>query len=488
MPSLARSPAAVYAAPVTLRRLNPFASIPRGREVWAWGMYDLANQSFQLLIDTLLLVLYFKNVVAPSPQKGEAWWGPIVGAAMLLVVIFSPLLGALADARAWKKALLIGTGLAAVPLMAALAFMGPGMVWQTAAIYIAAKLLVGLGENFLGSFLPELSTPQTVGKISALGWTMSYIGALLLLGIAAIVVWGFGADQPNQWRWMFVLASAWFLGGMIPAMLLLRERTPAIAVARARLSARGIVSDALRRLLGTVREARQHRQFVRFLGVFFVYSLGTNTVIFFLGSIGDSFGFKIGELILMALVMLGLAWYLLHIWNREIVLFERGFSYREGSQTVFFRYVEIDALRLQAERRAYFGGLIRRTIYRYTLRTTQDETFTITNLYHRVAELGERLTERVNLVLIPRLAAKLENGDSIPFSANLTISAKGLRVDGRDLAWDQFAGWEVKARALHLKQADGSVWASIPLAEIDNITALLNLLRARVQTGVEHND
>ncbi len=192
--------------------------------------------------------------------------------------------------------------------------------------------------------------------------------------------------------------------------------------------------------------------------------------------------------ILMALVMLGLAWYLLHIWNREIILFERGFSYREGSQTVFFRYVEIDALRLQAERRAYFGGLIRRTIYRYTLRTTAEETFTITNLYHRVAELGERLTERVNLVLIPRLAAKLERGDSIPFSATLTISAKGLRVDGRDLAWDQFAGWEVKARALHLKQADGSVWASIPLAEIDNITALLNLLRARVQTGVEHND
>jgi len=268
-------------------------------------MYDLANQSFQLLVDTLLLVIYFKNVVAPTPEKGVALWGPMVGAAMLLVVILSPILGALADARSWKKPLLIATGLGAVPLTCALALMEPGMVWQTAALYITAKLLVGLGENFLGSFLPELSTPQTVGKVSAIGWTMSYIGALFLLGITAIVIWGFNATDPHQWRWIFVLAGAWFLGGMIPAMVLLHERQPPATITRdpRQHSLAAITTDSVRGLRQTIRDVRRYRQLVRFLAVFFVYSLGTNTVIFFLGSIGDSFGFKIGELTLMALVM-----------------------------------------------------------------------------------------------------------------------------------------------------------------------------------------
>ncbi|WP_343417318.1 hypothetical protein [Candidatus Flexifilum breve] len=35
-------------------------------------------------------------------------------------------------------------------------------------------------------------------------------------------------------------------------------------------------------------------------------------------------------------------------------------------------------------------------------------------------------------------------------------------------------------RALHLKQRDGAVWASVPLAEIDNITVLVHFLRARI--------
>ncbi|MCC6320936.1 MAG: MFS transporter [Phycisphaerales bacterium] len=319
-------------------RLNPFATLPRGREVWAWGMYDLANQSFQLLVDTLLLVIYFKNVVAATPARGEALWGPMVGAAMLLVVMLSPILGALADARAWKKRLLIGTGLLAVPLICALALLGPGMVWQTAALYITAKLLIGLGENFLGSFLPELSTPRTVGRISAIGWTMSYIGALLLLGITAVVVWGLGATDPREWRWLFVLAGVWFLAGMIPSMVWLHERdgragaapgprgdhgdrsestgTSALGTdesggaSSARgsdggrdLALIGLVRDCVRGLRQTVREARRYRQLMRFLGVFFVYSLGTNTAVFFLGSIGDGFGFGIGDLTLMALVM-----------------------------------------------------------------------------------------------------------------------------------------------------------------------------------------
>ena len=41
----------------------PFRSLPNPKEVWAWGMFDLANQSFTLLIITVLFPIYFKTVV-----------------------------------------------------------------------------------------------------------------------------------------------------------------------------------------------------------------------------------------------------------------------------------------------------------------------------------------------------------------------------------------------------------------------------------------
>jgi hypothetical protein len=37
-------------------------------------------------------------------------------------------------------------------------------------------------------------------------------------------------------------------------------------------------------------------------------------------------------ILITASLGLALGWYILHIWNREIILYERGFSYREGSK------------------------------------------------------------------------------------------------------------------------------------------------------------
>lgn len=183
--------------------------------------------------------------------------------------------------------------------------------------------------------------------------------------------------------------------------------------------------------------------------------------------------------VIMALVVLALGWYVLHGWNREIILYERGFSYREGSKTVFFHYDEIASIRLHAERLAYFGGLLRRDVYRFTVTTNQAERFTITNLYRRADELGTRLTEQINRILAPEIARQLADGSSVPFGDSLALSNDGLRENGRDLAWADFGGYRIGERQLWLLDANGGVWLSLPLSEVDNIMLLLELLRER---------
>ena len=50
-----------------LTRLRPFRNLPNPREVFAWGMYDFANQSFTLLVLTLLFPIYVRRVAVAAP-------------------------------------------------------------------------------------------------------------------------------------------------------------------------------------------------------------------------------------------------------------------------------------------------------------------------------------------------------------------------------------------------------------------------------------
>ena len=262
-------------------------------------MYDLANQSFQLLINTLLFPMFIAQVVVVGdPARGRALWGWMGAAALLIVVAASPVMGAMADQRAWKRELLLASGFVCAALTTALGLLQPGQVALAVGIYLIAAVACGLGENFLGSFLPEISTPSTIGRVSAIGWSMSYAGALLLLGLTAFYAFGLGRSDIAQARPLFVFAGLWFVGGMLPAVFLLRER----ALPQPPRAGTAIVA-AFSRLAASARRTREFRQLVRFFIAFFVYSMGVMTMVYFLGLIGDELGFDLAQLILMALVI-----------------------------------------------------------------------------------------------------------------------------------------------------------------------------------------
>lgn len=185
-------------------------------------------------------------------------------------------------------------------------------------------------------------------------------------------------------------------------------------------------------------------------------------------------------IILMAAIVLGIGWRVLHFWNREVVLYEHGFSFREGGRNVFFLYHEVASIRQQAERLAYFGGLIRRTRYHYTLITIRGEKIVLTNLYRHVDRLMERLEAKVNALNEPQIIDRINAGEKIPFSDNLRISSTGLHEKGRDLAWSDFGGYKAANGQLALLQKDGTVWLSLPLPDVDNLALLIGILKRSI--------
>ena len=284
-----------------ISQLNPFRGLPNAREVWAWGMYDLANQSFTLLINTLLFSVYFQQVVVGPQGKGDALWGAVAGGSLLVAAIASPFAGAAADHVGNKKRWLMVLCLVCVAGTIALGVVptgGLGGMWTIVGAYVIANVAFALGENFLASFLPEIAGEEDLGRVSAVGWTMGYVGALMLLAINGATMWAFGLRDPAQWRPLFVFAGVWFLVMAVPTALYLRERATGRATGAA-----GIVRGTLARIAETARHAARYRELLRFLGVFFVFSMGVQAVIFFAAIIAKDFGYEGARL----------AWFLLPV-------------------------------------------------------------------------------------------------------------------------------------------------------------------------------
>lgn len=266
-----------------LRRLNPFRALPNPREVWAWGMYDLANQSFTLLITTFFFAIYFRDVVVGDPRRGDLLWAASFAIASLIVVLVSPLLGALADFTGLKKRFLLALMVACVVMTGCLSLAGPGDVALAMAVYIGAAIAFMAGENFLGAFLPEIATRETMGRVSAIGWTMGYIGALVCLPMAMLVPGAQGG--PAGFRGVFLFAAAWFLLNTLPTLLFLRERKAAERLA----PGRSLWTIGFVRIGETLRDLRRFRQLAVFLAVFFTYACGVQAIILFSGIIANDY-------------------------------------------------------------------------------------------------------------------------------------------------------------------------------------------------------
>ncbi len=287
-----------------LAKLNPFRGLDDPVRVWAWGMFDLANQSFTLLINTLLFALFFKKVVVTDPGRSDFLWSLTVAISLFAVVLLGPVLGVLADYKAWKKEFLVGFGIACVALTCGLALVpsGASTGWALAIamlIYIPANISYNIGENFLASFLPEVANRKNMGRVSATGWTMGYVGALMLLVITALLMKFVIPNGTENWRPLFVFAGLWFAVMALPTVILLKEK------ARPQTLPAGetVVTMTVRRLRSSVRHALAFRDLTAFLGAFFIYGFGVQAIIFFAGIIAqDDFGFEDAQLVIFMLV------------------------------------------------------------------------------------------------------------------------------------------------------------------------------------------
>lgn len=245
----------------------------RKRELFGWCCFDFANSAFTTIVITVVGLPYFTGVVAAGDPAAERWWGITLSVSQLIVILLSPLVGVIADVRARKKRYLFTTATVCSVATALIAGIGPGEVWLMLGLVLVANVAFSMSENICSAFLPEISTPENVGRISGYGWSFGYVGGLLSLGLAlAIVMSGEGRAM-----WTFLTTGLFFFLASLPTLLLLRER----AVPQVLRAGQTYWGLAMQQFADMRRDLPQHRTLAIFFIALTFYISGLTAVVAF---------------------------------------------------------------------------------------------------------------------------------------------------------------------------------------------------------------
>jgi UMF1 family MFS transporter len=253
--------------------------------MWAWAMYDFANSGYTTVVITAVFNAYFVGVVAAGQSWGTFAWTLALSLSYAFIIFTAPIIGAYADAHAAKKKLLAITTSGCVLGTALLSLVGPGDLALAFALIVLSNIFFGTGENIAAAFLPELARPEAMGKVSAWGWSLGYIGGLIVLAIClAYVIFARGEGQTEAQFvpvTMLITAGAFAFASSL-TFLVLKERARPLVVpegGRPQLAEKGASVRALARVGETLRRAAQYRDLLRFLGCIVLFQSGVQTVI-----------------------------------------------------------------------------------------------------------------------------------------------------------------------------------------------------------------
>ncbi|KAF2081010.1 MFS transporter [Flavobacterium sharifuzzamanii] len=195
----------------------------------AWAFYDWANSVYTLTIASAVFPIFYEALFSDRDHyidvfglhlKNSALISFITAAAFLVVSFISPLLSGIADYVGNKKSFM-----KFFCYMGALSCMG--LYW-----FNLENIYVGLAFYFLGllgywgslvfynSYLPDIAFEEQQDRISAKGYSLGYIGSviLLIINLGMIMkpkIFGIsgtdGEAAMKAMRYSFVMVGVWWI-------------------------------------------------------------------------------------------------------------------------------------------------------------------------------------------------------------------------------------------------------------------------------------
>lgn len=272
------------------------------REAWAWASYDFANSAFVTTVMAGFFPVFLDRYWRGGLSHGEvfallAWANAGVAVAVMLL---APLLGAIADQGAHRKRFLTMFMLFGVTATGLLAWPGFGMTLPALVLFGVASLGYIGGNVFYNSLLPHVAAPGELDRVSALGYSVGYLGGGLLFALNVAMVakphWFGLTGSVAAVKIAFVLAALWW--GAFALWLIFGVHEPRQDLASGSTLIAGL--SRLRELLGQLRRVPV---LAGFLLVYWLYIDGVNSVFKLAVGYGLAVGLPADSLLLALLLV-----------------------------------------------------------------------------------------------------------------------------------------------------------------------------------------
>lgn len=261
----------------------------------AWCMYDWANSVYSLVITSAIFPIYYNAVTtgADGSDKVDFFGWEISNSVLysyslsfsfLFVAAILPILSGIADYGGKKKFFMkIFVYIGSFSCIGLYFFNGDNIEW---AILCSVLASVGYSGSlvFYDAFLPEIVTEDEYDRISAKGYSLGYVGSVILL-IANLVmiemfdVFGF-ADKGIATRFAFLTVGIWWLGFSQLTFLKVPDNVHGLK------ERKNLFTEGYKELRKVWFAVKEERMIKLFLLAFFFYNMGVQTVMYLAATFG----------------------------------------------------------------------------------------------------------------------------------------------------------------------------------------------------------
>ncbi len=261
------------------------------KTIWAWCMFDWANQSYNMVITSTIFPAYYEGVTKNTSNGNTiTFFGHrfvntvlqyyVLGLSYLLIVLMLPILTSIADYRGKKKTYLQFFTYLGAGACAGLFFFKPDSRLELPLIFYGLACIGYCGGFvFYNSYLPQIATTEQQDSVSAKGFIYGYVGSLVMQVICLVVI------QKPHWfgiyknadtlpaRISFLLVFLWWIGFSIIPFKLLPKGEPSVLKQNY-----NILTGGFKELIKVFKKVKTMPLLKRFLSSFFFYSVGVQTI------------------------------------------------------------------------------------------------------------------------------------------------------------------------------------------------------------------
>ncbi|MBK7030766.1 MAG: MFS transporter [Bacteroidales bacterium] len=277
-------------------------------------MYDWANSVYQLTIASAIFPIYYNSVTRNGNDFTVSFFGAEVvntvlyswsiAAAYLIVAIGSPLFSSMADFTGRRKGFMRAFTLIGAAACGMLFFFDREHVELGIIAFAMGTIGYGGSIVFYNSFLPVIAEPKDQDRISARGYSMGYLGGVVLLIINLVMIlmpefFGFDKDSSYPARISFLTVFVWWIGFSSLTFRKLPKYT-----FRKRIQRASVFTNGYRELRVVFNQVRKSYKLSVYLIGFFFMMMGTLTTMFMAATYGEKeLGLKDDILIATILVI-----------------------------------------------------------------------------------------------------------------------------------------------------------------------------------------